>query len=291
MSKKVLLTGISGYIGHHCAVELLKNGYSVRGSVRNLSKSKEVINSIKTKIDPKKKLEFCELDLLSDTGWDDAVQDCQYVMHVASPFINIEPKDESLYIKPAVDGTMRALKSAKNAGVKRVVLTSSMVSMLKNADKSILIDSESWTNVDSPNVSVTGHGLTITQGTATALSSTNPQPVGEDLQTALGTPTVVAVQNVNISVTGQALTSTLNNSGVVVNTNANVLLTPLTLISTELGNVTLQMNGDVNVTGLSMNIVSSTSSAVYTWTEVDDSETSTWTEVDDSATMTWHEAA
>ena len=147
--------------------------------------------------------------------------------------------------------------------------------------------------VDSPNVNVTGQGLTLTQGTATALSSTNPQPAGLPIQTTLNNSgvTVVAVQNVNISVTGQPITTTLNNSGVVVNTNANVLLTPLTLISTALGNVTLQMNGDVSVTGFQMNIVSSTSSAVYTWTEVDDSETSTWTEVDDSATMTWNQAA
>ena len=131
MNKKVLLTGISGYIGNHCAVELLKNGYSVRGSVRNLSKTEQVINSIKNEVDPKDNLEFCELNLLSDDGWDEAVKGCDFVMHVASPFINIEPKDENEYIRPAVDGTMRALKAAKSAGIKRVVLTSSMVSMLR----------------------------------------------------------------------------------------------------------------------------------------------------------------
>jgi dihydroflavonol-4-reductase len=129
--KKVLLTGISGYIGNHCAVELLKNGYSVKGSVRNLSKTEQVINSIKNEVDPKDNLEFCELNLLSDDGWDEAVKGCDFVMHVASPFINIEPKDENEYIRPAVDGTMRALKAAKSAGIKRVVLTSSMVSMLR----------------------------------------------------------------------------------------------------------------------------------------------------------------
>ena len=123
MNKKVLLTGISGYIGNHCAVELLKNGYSVKGSVRNLSKTEQVINSIKNEVDPKDNLEFCELNLLSDDGWDEAVKGCDFVMHVASPFINIEPKDENEYIRPAVDGTMRALKAAKNAGIKRVVLT------------------------------------------------------------------------------------------------------------------------------------------------------------------------
>jgi dihydroflavonol-4-reductase len=68
MNKKVLLTGISGYIGNHCAVELLKQGYSVRGSLRSLSKSAKVIDAIKKEVDPKDNLEFCELDLLSDNG-------------------------------------------------------------------------------------------------------------------------------------------------------------------------------------------------------------------------------
>ena len=94
-------------------------------------KQEQVINSIKKEVNPKDNLEFCELNLLSDDGWDEAVKGCDFVMHVASPFINIEPKDENEYIRPAVDGTMRALKAAKSAGIKRVVLTSSMVSMLR----------------------------------------------------------------------------------------------------------------------------------------------------------------
>ena len=166
MKKKVLLTGISGYIGHHCAVELLNKGYSVRGSLRSLEKSQNVLKSIKTKIDSELDLEFCELNLLEDKGWEEAVKGCQYVMHVASPFINIEPKDPNLYIRPAVDGTMRALNAAKNAGVKRVVLTSSMVSMLKNADKSIQIGPESWTNVEAKNISAYAKSKTLAEESA-----------------------------------------------------------------------------------------------------------------------------
>ena len=166
MNKKVLLTGISGYIGNHCAVELLKNGYSVKGSVRSLSKKEQVVNSIKKEVDPKDNLEFCELNLLSDDGWDEAVKGCDFVMHVASPFINIEPKDENEYIRPAVDGTMRALKAAKSAGIKRVVLTSSMVSMLGNADKSIKVDSQSWTNVKGKNVSAYAKSKTLAEQAA-----------------------------------------------------------------------------------------------------------------------------
>ena len=189
MSKKVLLTGISGYIGNHCAVELLKNGYSVLGSVRNLSKSRKVIDSIEKEVDPKGNLEFCELDLLSDDGWDEAMKGCDFVMHVASPFINIEPKDENELIRPAVDGTMRALNAAKKAGVKRVVLTSSMVSMLEDANKSIKVDVKSWTNVKAKNVSAYAKSKTLAEMAAwefinaqtddkpMELSVVNPGPV------------------------------------------------------------------------------------------------------------------
>ena len=189
MNKKVLLTGISGYIGNHCAVELLKNGYSVRGSVRSLSKKEKVIEAITKEIDPNDNLEFCELNLLEDKGWDKAMEGCEFVLHVASPFINIEPKDENEYIRPAVDGTMRALKAAKKAGVKRVVLTSSMVSMLEDADKSINIDYNSWTNVKAKNVSAYAKSKTLAERSAwdfvknqnkenpMELSVVNPGPV------------------------------------------------------------------------------------------------------------------
>ena len=95
MSKRVLLTGVSGFVGQHCAVELLKNGYIVRGSIRNLSKEQEVREGITKVIDAKNNLEFCQLDLLSDKGWDKAMEDCDYVLHVASPFVIAEPKDEN----------------------------------------------------------------------------------------------------------------------------------------------------------------------------------------------------
>ena len=147
--KKVLVTGVSGYIGQHCATELLKNGYSVRGSVRSLSKTNEVTNGIKKVIDPKGNLEFCELNLMKDEGWEKAMEGCDYVLHVASPFVSREPKDENELIKPAVDGTQRALKAAKRAGIKRVVLTSSMVAMLGNANGSIDLNQDSWTNVNA----------------------------------------------------------------------------------------------------------------------------------------------
>lgn len=147
--KKVLLTGISGYIGLHCATELLKQGYAVKGSIRNLSKAQALEETIKKHIDPKGKLEFCELNLLKDEGWDEAVKDCNFVMHVASPFFSKIPKDENKLIKPAVEGTLRALKAAHKAGIKRVVLTSSMVAMLGNVIGDDNITQTSWTNTNA----------------------------------------------------------------------------------------------------------------------------------------------
>ena len=187
--KKVLVTGISGYIGAHCALELLKQGYAVKGSVRSLSKTEKILADISKHIDPKGNLEFCELDLLKEEGWDEAMKGCEYVLHVASPFINKEPKDENLYIKPAVEGTQRALRAAKKAGIKRMVLTSSMVSMLGDADKSTVLNQSTWTNISSKNVSAYAKSKTLAEksawkfiedqekGTSLELTVVNPGPV------------------------------------------------------------------------------------------------------------------
>jgi dihydroflavonol-4-reductase len=110
-------------------------------------------------------------------------------LHVASPFINSEPKDENEYIRPAVDGTMRALRAAKKAGVKRVVLTSSMVSMLGDSAQSMDVTPETWTNVDAKNTSAYSKSKTLaekaawdfihaqTDATPMELTVVNPGPV------------------------------------------------------------------------------------------------------------------
>ena len=164
--KKVLVTGISGFVGQHCAAELLKKGYAVRGSVRSLSKTDEVVNGIKKEIDPKDNLEFCELDLMNDAGWDKAMEGCDYVLHVASPFVVKVPKDENELIKPAVDGTLRALKAAKKAGVNRVVLTSSTVAMHGGQTGLIKINQDSWTNLNAKDVTAYFKSKTLAEKSA-----------------------------------------------------------------------------------------------------------------------------
>lgn len=164
--KKVLVTGISGFVGQHCAAELLKNGYAVRGSVRSLTKTAEVENGIKNEIDPKGNLTFCELDLMKDEGWNIAMEGCDYVLHVASPFVVKAPKDENELIKPAVDGTLRALKAAKIAGVKRVVLTSSTASMQGGRYGIVHLNQDSWTDINEKSITAYFKSKTLAEKAA-----------------------------------------------------------------------------------------------------------------------------
>ena len=150
---KVLITGVNGYIAQHCTLELLKNGYKVLGSIRDINKVYELKKALQKEIDIEDSLEFCQLDLLFDNGWKEAMHDCDYVLHVASPYVSYQPKDENELIKPAVEGTSRVLKFAKHSAIKRVVLTSSIVAMLGDANASKDIDCNSWTNIKAKNVS------------------------------------------------------------------------------------------------------------------------------------------
>lgn len=127
--EKVLVTGITGYIGEHCAAAVLREGYEVVGTVRSLAKADATRKAI-SKVAQTDNLSFVEADLLSDKGWDDAMQGCSYVLHVASPFFLKEPQNENELIAPAVDGTLRVIKAAKSAEVKRLVLTSSTFAII-----------------------------------------------------------------------------------------------------------------------------------------------------------------
>ena len=119
----VLITGVSGFIAKHCAVEMLKSGYGVRGTVRSLERADDVRASIARHASVAR-LDFAQADLDADAGWDAAVAGCAHVLHVASPFPAAEPKDEQDLIRPAVQGTLRVLKAASAAGVQRFVQTS-----------------------------------------------------------------------------------------------------------------------------------------------------------------------
>lgn len=147
MTERVLLTGITGYIGQHCGAELLKAGYEVVGTVRSQAKAAAARAALEavTSVD---KLHIVEADLLSDDGWDDAVAGCTYVLHVASPFFLSEPADENEFITPAVEGTKRVVSAAMRAGVKRLVLTSSVASVAAGHGTG-MFGPDSWSDTDA----------------------------------------------------------------------------------------------------------------------------------------------
>lgn len=129
MKERVLVTGITGYIGQHCAAELLKQGYEVVGTMRSQAKADATRAAI-AQVASVEHLSFVEADLLSDSRWAHAMRGCTYVLHVASPFFLAKPKDENELIAPAVEGTRRVIAAAQRAGVKRLVLTSSVVAIV-----------------------------------------------------------------------------------------------------------------------------------------------------------------
>jgi nucleoside-diphosphate-sugar epimerase len=128
-NKTVLVTGGSGFLGGWCVVELLRRGHRVRTTVRDLSREAEVRAAIGSEVDPGERLAVLAADLTGDEGWDEAAQGCDYVLHVASPFPPSQPKDPDELIVPAREGTLRVLGAALDAGVERVVVTSSVAAV------------------------------------------------------------------------------------------------------------------------------------------------------------------
>ncbi|MFV2021289.1 SDR family oxidoreductase [Micromonospora sp. LOL_023] len=126
----VLVTGGSGFIGAHCVLRLLRDGYRVRTTVRSAGRQADVRSMVTAGgVEPGDDLSFAIADLLSDDGWPAAVADCDYVLHVASPVPLAEPKHENEIIEPARDGVLRVLGAARAAGVRRTVLTSSFAAV------------------------------------------------------------------------------------------------------------------------------------------------------------------
>jgi nucleoside-diphosphate-sugar epimerase len=130
MSNTILVTGGSGFIGSHCILQLLAAGHQVRTTVRSLKREGDVRAMLKEGgAEPGNRLSFIAADLENDAGWPEAVAGCDYVLHVASPFPATVPKSEDELIVPAREGALRVLRASRDAGVKRVVLTSSFAAI------------------------------------------------------------------------------------------------------------------------------------------------------------------
>jgi len=150
----VLVTGGSGFIGSHTILQLLAEGHAVRTTVRNLNRESEVRALLKQGgAEPGDRLKFFAADLENDAGWKEAADGCEFVHHIASPFPAGVPKHEDDLIVPAREGALRVLRASRDAGVKRVVMTSSFAAIGYGQDINQIFDETNWTNLN-------GKGLT-----------------------------------------------------------------------------------------------------------------------------------
>ncbi len=144
---KVLVTGATGFLGAHCIAELLRQGYTVRGTLRAMKRAGEVeAMMVQAGVAPGGRLSLVEADLTTDEGWSQAVEDVDYVLHTASPFPAGDPDHEDDLIIPARDGALRVLRAAEAAGVRRVVLTSSFAAVGYGHEKAGAYDETDWTD-------------------------------------------------------------------------------------------------------------------------------------------------
>jgi dihydroflavonol-4-reductase len=165
---KVLVTGGSGFIGGHALLQLLQAGHEVRTTVRDLRREPEVRALLAANgADAGERLRFFAADLTSDDGWNEAVSGCDFVLHVASPFPETIPKHEDELIVPAREGALRVLRAARDAGAKRVVLTSSFAAVgYGHAEQQAPFDETDWTDPDGGDVSAYVKSKTLAERAA-----------------------------------------------------------------------------------------------------------------------------
>ncbi len=174
----VVVTGASGYIAKHIVQQLLDAGYHVRGTVRSAKRGDEVVTAVVPLLedasDLDRRLTFAELDLDSDTGWCEAMAGADMLVHTASPFPLEQPRDETAIIRPAVDGTLRALTAARAAGIGRVVMTSSAAAITGGAlqPSRDRYDERDWSDMSSPNATPYMKSKTLAEKAAWAFVDT-----------------------------------------------------------------------------------------------------------------------
>lgn len=200
----VLVTGGTSFVGVHVIVKLLQAGFSVRTTVRSLTREASVRGMLRyAGVEAGDRLSFVEADLTHDGGWSEAVAGCDFVHHVASPFPASVPKDENELIVPAREGTLRVLRAAQQAGVRRVVLTSSFAAIGYGhpPDRTDPFTERDWSNLDSPHIGAYQKSKTLAEraawdfvsreGCSLELASINPVGIfgpalGREVGTSIG---------------------------------------------------------------------------------------------------------
>jgi nucleoside-diphosphate-sugar epimerase len=165
---KVLVTGGSGFIASHVILQLLQAGYEVRTTVRNLNREEDVRAMLRAgSVEAGNRLTFVTADLEKDGGWNVAVAGCEFVHHVASPFPAAPPKHEDELIVPAREGALRVLRASRDAGVKRVVLTSSFAAIgygREPLDRPF--DERDWSDPESTDIGAYAKSKTLAERAA-----------------------------------------------------------------------------------------------------------------------------
>jgi len=164
MTNVVLVTGGSGYIAGFTIRQLIEQGWTVRTTIRNLNREAEVRDWLKV---DNGRLSFFAADLTSDAGWAEAMAGCSHVVHMASPIPAHHVKDENELIVPARDGALRALRFARDAGVTRLVMTSSVAAIFygRTADKDSFTEAD-WTDIAAGDVTAYAKSKTIAERAA-----------------------------------------------------------------------------------------------------------------------------
>ncbi len=211
MTDRVLVTGATGFIAQHCMLQLLDAGYLVRGTARAPGRATEIAEILRPHLSPtgralmQQEFDVAVADLTSDEGWDVAVQECRFVLHVASPLPRGAAKSDDELIVPARDGALRLLRAASDAGVERVVLTSSMSAIAYGNDRSRTFTEDDWSNLDGARIGAYDKSKTIAERAAW------------DFMATLGSQSALELVSINPGlVLGPLLSSDWGTSGELV---------------------------------------------------------------------------
>ena len=163
--EKVLVTGATGFIGLHCIQQLLEQGYAVNGTLRSMQRESEVRESLEKHNTSSENLSLFPVDLMSDEGWDQAMESCDYLLHVASPFV-LSNETEEFFVKPAVEGALRALKFADKHNIKKVVLTSSFAAVGDTFDGTTSFNETHWSDTSNDKMTFYSKSKTLAEKAA-----------------------------------------------------------------------------------------------------------------------------
>ncbi len=212
----VLVTGGTGFVAMQIILQLLQKNYKVKTTLRSLKNKDKIIETLQANgITALENLSFVEAALTNDKNWAEAMQGCKYVLSVASPVFFDTPKNEKEAIRPALEGIQRVLKFAKQAGVKRVVMTSNFGAVgFSQTDKSRETTEEDWTNINLKGLSVYEKSKTLAEKAAWDFIKKE----GGDLEFVTINPVAIFGPSIDAHISGSfhLLTNLLNGSMKVV---------------------------------------------------------------------------